>query len=597
MSVPLPRSDVGSTSGQWLGVYLLVVIFVSGAWIGSLSLVPLAWIAIVALAAVVSTREIPLEISSSDRPTLSTRDWMFAAIAAAPVLAFLAITWAQEFPYGGDQSFHNGAALEAFAFWWWLPWISGVAALVVIISRPKLSLPALILLALIGIAAGPALVFAGRYPGTLHFAAVPLHALPFRSPLNAERLINTLSIPMWLLVLRPWIIGRAAGWSTLAAGLFLFWQKDVVYYFSSGYLEPWAIVLLLTAGEHLVRFDSKMLWRPLLLLGAAAMVKEHVIFSLPVIAFFYFPFRGSWRERLHHLAITGVSIAPFCLFFLLRMSFRPSQGLLPVAVAFSGSHLAAFADRVGVQFGAALPAVIGAVVALLVLGFRRRAFAALLVAAAADWFFFFSAGVQQPWVGYPRTNLVPLAYAAIALGHLCERVAGRSRSVAVGLIGIVALLNGLELAPFLRAGTQPDSVRNFTEHSDAPIFYPIREAIARAESAGLISPHQPIALLNNGKRIFSLFYPGPIQEQYPDLAARYHASVQSFAGDPKRCRCSGQATNVALFIHFTNLGASLPQRAIIESEGDQCRQEMLATCRRTLPVENEGVVVGMVGSR
>src|SRR6266850_5561321 len=108
---------------------------------------------------------------------------------------------------------------------------------------------------------------------------------------------------------------------SLAVGVFLFWQKDVVYYFSSGYLEPWAIVLLLTAGEHLVRFDSAMIWKPLLLLGAAAMIKEHVIISLPVVALFYFPIRSSWQERLRYIVIVAVAVSPFTLFFFLRRSF------------------------------------------------------------------------------------------------------------------------------------------------------------------------------------------------------------------------------------------------------------------------------------
>jgi hypothetical protein len=87
-----------------------------------------------------------------------------------------------------------------------------------------------------------------------------------------------------------------------------------------------------------------------------------------------------------------------------------------------------------------------------------------------------------------------------------------------------------------------------------------------------------------------------MQDLYPDLTTRHPTRIQSFACDPQRCRCSGEGANIANFIRFANLGASHPKRTIIESEAEQCRQEMRATCRRTMPVENEGVIVGMIGS-
>ena len=58
--------------------------------------------------------------------------------------------------------------------------------------------------------------------------------------------------------------------TTIGCAALLFWQKDVVYYFTSGYLEAWAIVLVLTALEHLVVYDDEAIWRPLLLLGTPA---------------------------------------------------------------------------------------------------------------------------------------------------------------------------------------------------------------------------------------------------------------------------------------------------------------------------------------
>ena len=266
---------------------------------------------------------------------------------------------------------------------------------------------------------------------------------------------------------------------------------------------------------------------------------------------------------------------------------------MPVSRAFSGAHMTEFFARAQLQFGAALPLVLVAIAALLYFAFRGRAFAALLAAAVIDWAFFFSAGMQQQWTGYPRISLVPLAYAAIALGFLVESLGGRSRAIA---IAVIATVNAFVLIPFIAAATRSDTSRNFIEHVEVPIFFPIRESIARGERAGFIAPHDTIALLNNGKNFSNDFYPGPMPDLYPDLAARHPTRIQSFARDPQRCRCSGQGANIAIFIRFENLGTSHPKRAMIESEAEQCRQEMRATCRRTMPIENEGVIVGMIGS-
>jgi len=137
------------------------------------------------------------------------------------------------------------------------------------------------------------------------------------------------------------------------------------------------------------------------------------------------------------------------------------------------------------------------------------------------------------------------------------------------------------LLPFLRDATRRDDARNFFEHSDAPIFYPIREGMR------LVAPNEPVALLNNGKWTYFFFYPGPIQEQYPDLAASHKILVKSFAGNPQRCRCTADGANLALFIRVDN--------PTIESEAERCRQEMQASCGRTQPITHEGVPVGLLG--
>src|SRR2546421_478696 len=102
-----------------------------------------------------------------------------------------------------------------------------------------------------------------------------------------------------------------------------------------GFCGSWAIVLMRTAADPVVRFESPMTWKPLLILGAAAMIKEHIIISLPVVAAIYFPFRASWRQRMDYAVIVIVAIFPFLLFFFLRRTFRPVETMMPVARAYT----------------------------------------------------------------------------------------------------------------------------------------------------------------------------------------------------------------------------------------------------------------------
>jgi hypothetical protein len=308
------------------------------------------------------------------------------------------------------------------------------------------------------------------------------------------------------------------------------------------------------------------------------MVKEQMIMALPIVAAIYFP----RRERVRHILIALAALAPFALFFCQRAILKGWHGVAPTGSAWTAAHFAAYARRVSLQFGTALPIVVIGAIALLALA-RRRAFVAILLVALADAGFFFVASVQQYWAGYPRTNFVPLICVAIALGTMIDRFPRRLRSPAVL---IVLACNVIPLLPEMRAAFGADTGRNFVEDAGAPIFYPVRQALTQAEQAGLIQAGDEVHLLNNGKRVFGLFYPGPAEEQYPDLARRYRLRVMSFRDDVPRCRCSSPGTaQIAFFIAFHNLGANMPERPAIEEEAERCRAAIAATCKRVMAID------------
>jgi hypothetical protein len=609
-----------------LTVYLFAVILVSGVWIGTPGRFPLIWIAALAVGAVTQTLTFRLALPDGLPVRANARDALLAIAASAPALVYLIATWRQEFPYLGDQWLHNAGGIEAYEFWWPFAWIVAAAAIASVIWRVRRhedSPAALIALAAVvaaGLAMPHPLSFAGRYPGTLHFFSVPLRVMMHAtSPLNVERLLNALSIPIWLLVLRPLIVRRHVDIFAITVAAMLFWQKDNAYYFTSGYLEPWAIVLLLVAAEHLVRFESEAVWRPLLLLGSAAMVKEQLILGLPIVAAIYFPFRGSRRAQAEHVLVTAVAATPFALFWRVHELFKSWAAAAPVpSEALSAAHFALFRDRIALQFGIAIPLVLVAVALLILFAVRLRAFAALACTAAADFTVIYFARILQPWAGYPRLNLVPLAFAAVALGYAFERlVQARTRAsvphvpvpnagpslwsrprVARTLFSVLLLLgvalNCIPLVSAIRDAFRPSSARSFIEHSDAPLFFPIREAI---EASQLVAGSR-IDVLTDGKRIFQFFWPGPLVDQYPDLAARYRLRSASFTGNASRCRCIDPAiTQLAVFIRFTNLGTRIPQRDAIAAEAQQCEGEIRRTCKRVSEVRNENALVGLVGAK
>jgi hypothetical protein len=589
-----------------LTVYLFAVILVSGVWIATPVLFPMTWIAALAVGTATQALAFRLPLPAGEPIRANARDVLLAIFGSAPAFLYLLGTWRQEFPYLGDQWLHNACAIEAYSFWWPWGWLAAVIAMGIIVwhaRRPgefPAALIALGVVAAIGMAMPQPLSFAGRYPGTLHFFSIPLRVvMRATSPLNVERLLNALAIPAWLLVLRPLIVRRHVDIAGLTIAALLFWQKDNVYYFTSGYLEPWAIVLLLTAAEHLVRFGEEAVWRPLLLLGVAAMVKEQLILSVPIVAAIYFPIRRARRAQLEHLLVSTVAATPFVLFLRARELFKTWGVASPVpSEALGSAHFALFRERIGIQFEVALPLVIIALALLLFFAARQRAFVALLFIGLADFGVMYFAKILQPWPGYPRLNLVPLAMGAIALGYAAELIGNRSRLVALAIALATFVMNGLVLPAMIRDAFRPSSARSFIEHSDAPLFFPIREALTEAERKGLIKPRSRIDIFANGKRIFEFFWAGPLEDQYPDLASRYQLRSASFTGSPSRCGCTDPAiAHLAIFIRFTNLGARIPQRTMTEAEATQCAAEILRTCTRTMRITDEGVTVGIVGEK
>lgn len=253
-------------------------------------------------------------------PARRTAMLLVGLLCCAPVVVSLCLTWDQNFPFVGDHDYQLFASRHALEFWRVRGWVLfGILLGLAKVPRLRRS-GAWPLLALGGLLAWsfwvePSPYFA-RYPGAFYLLAAPLNAVAqfmrWASPLDANRLTNALGLPVWLFLLRPLVVKRWPDVGALAFCLFFFWQKDVVYYFTSTYLEPWCIVFVLLAAEILLTRPAEQGWLACLLTGTAAAFKEQGILVLPfawLAATISLP-RGAGRLRRVVPAI--VSALPFC---------------------------------------------------------------------------------------------------------------------------------------------------------------------------------------------------------------------------------------------------------------------------------------------
>ena len=109
----------------------------------------------------------------------------------------------------------------------------------------------------------------GRYPTAFYFLSTPLNVafdvarIPY--PFTANHVVNVLSVPAWLFVLRPILIGRWPDWRVLPVALLIYFQGPSIVYAGSGLLEPWAFVFVLLAMEAAVALDADRQWIAVLL--------------------------------------------------------------------------------------------------------------------------------------------------------------------------------------------------------------------------------------------------------------------------------------------------------------------------------------------
>ncbi len=526
-----------------------------------------------------------------------------ALLAIAPVAVYLALTWREEFPFLGDHDFHLGTSWAALDFWSkWAPWVATGFALMA--AAALLGRPRFWPLAAFAVLLGSSFFFAtpslfARYPSLGYFVDAPFNRL-FRwldspSPLNALRLATASSVVVWLLVLRPLFLKRWPAAELLPFALYFLYQRDVFYFFTTSYFEPWAIVFALVTAEYTLR-ECRPAGIALLLVGAAAMFKEQAILLLPFTWLAQQLQLQGLRQRLESTFFAVVAATPFVAYVIFRNASGVWRNFKFAGLrVFDAAHFAEFGHRLLSQFdGSGLLLFPVALVALwpLTRPARRTALIFLAAALAQALFFFVDELTASRWTGYPRFHLLAVALFGSPLLVSGSRLleSGRRRRFALACLLILAIQAPTAIAAFSLTA-KPDPARNFLEHYDSPVFLPIRQLVREAEARGFFTATNQISVYNPFRDYFFDGMPG----FYPDLGRRFR-----FLFRQQSCRCTRDRAVLILFIYPAGLDEEKsrdPRFAIDKSWEPACVEEVYRSCGKVWPARMpDGSLVGLIGS-
>lgn len=446
-------------------------------------------------------------------PEYDAHALLMGALLCLPVGLYWALTLQQDFPLSGDHLHHVLTEQELYAAFF--PWGTSalvLASLLAWLKRPQLVLALLALVWAVLLlsfdttqALGPVLRFpAGAY--SLALPLFPLFSATEIQTLDLLRALNVLSLPLYLFVLRPRLLGRAPDLRVaLLVAPWLF-QKDWIYFFTTDYLEPWALVFVWLALESFITAELP-LWRAFLLSLVACAFKELAIFIFAPIAL-CLGFRAlrarDWRTLL---GCAGVS-APLVCYLLLRKAHTwRNVKIAPLSELNWPANLAQVLAhwQVHLRWGGVLALVLLLSLTALALvkrsSLRWRLLALLGFALAAE-LVFLTDSVSLDWLGLPRFHL--LTWPVLSVGLLVLTRLEWSANLLPWALGAVVLLQATALPAFYAQALQSDAARNGIEHYRAPIFLPARELAAHLLPGtplrvnvlhhGMMMPYRPLSL-------------------------------------------------------------------------------------------------------
>ena len=574
--------------------WVVAGIILTGAWtqldeLGWAGWLPLAAVAILERAA--TFRFAP----PGPRQPMSLAPLLSAALLCALLLAHVGLTAREEFGFGGDEGYHLSATrafalyylragpllalvVLVFAVWRWKRWPFAATAAMAGLTVASFALPAEPLF--------------GRYPtGTYHLVlplAVLFEAAGIPYPFTANHIVNVLSVPVWLFVLRPWMLGRWPDWQVLPVALLVYFQPLALVYAGSALLEPWAFVFLLLALEALVALNREEVWLAVPLAASAIVFKESAILLLPTV---WIVAAIDWRGGRPQLRRGAIALGAACVLpFLVYYAVRRGQQIERTFELAAASEIWTRA-RLGEWFANVLAQVgWGGVIATtftIAVTIRQWWW---LVTALAIALFFFADAASVPYTGYGRF----VAYAVLAVCGGLFAVAYEWRSRPALLIGASLLIAALHVVPVARVFAldfEPDYMRNSLEWKHALVRLPIRALAARIGEARDSDQVRRVRVIAFGPELISV----PVA--YPDLAAQFTLTLDQQHGGAVDCTCRDNAEAVlAGFEWPAHFGNTAADRAMFTNVSAACVAQINTTCSTTILEQHpSGAVVGALG--
>ena len=575
-----------------MSAWVLAGVIVTGAWtqldeIGWLAVVPLA----IALWLDRDTHDVrPITIRRFTRRSLGEGRAVFAAtapMAAAALLcalhlAHVLLTAREEFNFGGDEGYQLSAtrafvlyyvraapfllvSLAVFFFARWKGWRYAASMAVAVLLLSSFFLPASALF--------------GRYPAGFYHLAAPLNVafeaarVPY--PFTPNHIMNALSVPAWLFLLRPSILGRWPDWQVLPAALLMYFQAPALLYVGGAVLEPWAFVFLLLALEALVVLPAGDRWLAVLLASAGTFFKESAILLLPTI----------WVLAGRPFVAGVAAVTPFALYYFVRLDAEVQRivATVPPSEIWNAARIAEWLTNASAQLG--VTALIA--VAFVFAGTLRHLLWTLTALAIAV--FFLADAQSVPYTGYGRF----LAYSLLALcGGLFAttyRIANRRSLAAIS--AVIAALQAPPVARTFALDFRPDYERNSLEWAHTPIRAPIRTLIERMPSPPG-GPPATIRLVSFGIDLTSL----PVA--YPDLADRFDLRAVNAEASAAECACRDNTEAVLAVFEWPAHFAGTPEaRSAFGQQSASCVERVQATCRvYEMERDGAGAAVGVIGA-
>ncbi|CAK8719279.1 hypothetical protein GKODMF_10845 [Candidatus Electrothrix gigas] len=621
------------SENQIYGIYCLTVLFTSAIFVG---LHDLGWKIFIPLFFIscfwgwfhLSTENVKgvFLFERSNLKIIIPKSWsefFIGILIVSPIFLHLFLTWNQEFPFLGDHDHHMFANMRAGAFWMNYKWsmILFFSSLILAMRFRLIHywLPCITLFLIYLSCNDTSSDFYTRYPAVARFLSIPFVGFGFITDANHQynfsRLINSCTFLVWIYILRPLFLHRKPNWYLIPFGAVFFFQAEVIYYFNTSYLEPLSSIFLLLSVEWIfVHKQRNSYVVACLLVGLAGMVKEQAVFVLPWVWLAGKPWTWNVRQWGRGIIVGITSITPFLIYYLVRaQKMSSARNYSPISLEqwVNPERYQALFGRLGYHLGWYGIIAIGVVSIFAIVSFfiskkYRHVILCVIGGALTQLIFFFADTHSANYLGYFRFSFISIAlFSSLLL--LAENIINTYKTFFyLKIFSIIIIVTAIySLIPFFNSATTHDIERNFTEHTDSPIYLSIESLIKKAEVKKMLNKGDHIYISDTtGYNITAVSY------HYKEIFKAYSIETTKLF----KCSCSGEAGAILIpFIYFSGMNSGLresppspplfispPERwaaswFAANKRKKQCYEEMKNSCNTVITEIINGELVGLLG--